>query len=206
MADPLPCAPAPARAAELREAVLAKYARVAARPDGQFSYPVGRRGALGVGYEAAHLDAVPAAAAEAFVGVGNPLSLVPPRAGDRVLDLGCGAGTDVFLAAARVGARGIAVGVDLSVEMLGRAAAAAPGSAAGRARFVAGDLESLPFRSGGFDAAISNGVLNLVPDKARALREAARVLRPGGVLAMADLLVVETVPDEVLADAGAWST
>jgi ubiquinone/menaquinone biosynthesis C-methylase UbiE len=141
-----------------------------------------------------------------FVGVGNPFRVRIPCRGERVLDVGCGCGLDVFVAAARVGPEGLAVGVDLTFEMLAvpRAAGTRPGAC--RVLFVQASAETLPFVDESFDQVISNGVLNLVPDKDAAFREISRVLRPGGTLAAADLVVVETLPQEVLADVDAWST
>lgn len=192
------------RAGELRRAVRAKYSDVAARPDGQFPYPVGRESALGLGYEPEWLDAAPAAVVERFVGVGNPFRVRGPVAGERVLDLGCGCGLDVFVAAQQVGPSGRAVGVDLTPAMLELARPFA--SDHGQVELVEGSVERLPFADRSFDLVISNGALNLVPDKRAAYREAHRVLAPGGVLAVADLLVTEAIPPEVLASEDAWST
>ena len=184
----------------LREAVRGRY-RAFARGEGAgFAYPVGRAGALRLGYDPAILDALPPAVVSRFAGVGHPLSVAPPRPGDRVLDVGCGAGLDVLVAARMVGSGGRAVGIDLVPEMLEQAR-----GDAGGAEFLEGGAESLPFPDGSFDRVISNGVLNLVPDKDAAWREIRRVLRPGGEFAAADLLVTEDVPPEVLADRDAWS-
>ena len=196
----------PAAAEALRDAVREKYAAVAETPEGKFPYPVGRAGAERLGYAAAWLDAVPADVVARFVGVGDPLAVRRPAPGEHVLALGCGAGVDTLVAATLVGADGRAVGIDLVPEMLalGRAARAAGGFPA--AEFREGSIEALPLPDASVDLAISNGVLNLVPDKLRAFREIARVLRPGGILAAADLVVIDTIPADVLARADAWST
>ena len=195
-----------ARAAELREAVREKYRQAAREPAGLFPYPVGRESALGLGYEPAWMDAVPADIVDRFVGAGNPFAVERPEAGERVLDLGCGCGLDVFVAAQLVGSRGRAVGIDLTPEMLASAERAAAAWPLGNVELRVGDVEVLPFGDATFDRVVSNGVLNLVPDKDAAFSEACRVLRPGGRFVVADLLVTETVPAEVLASLDAWST
>jgi SAM-dependent methyltransferase len=190
------------RAEELRRAVREKYREVSVQPEGPFPYPVGRASAVGLGYEPEWLEAVPADALERFVGVGNPFSVRRPERGARVLDLGCGSGVDVFVAAQLVGAEGRAVGVDLTPEML----AWARRHATGNVELHEAMIEDLPFPDASFDLAISNGALNLVPDKDAAFREIFRVLKPGGGFAVADLLVTTTVPEEVLKGLDAWST
>jgi SAM-dependent methyltransferase len=195
-----------ARAAELRDAVRTKYRTVSHAPSGQFPYPVGRESVVGLGYETAWLNAIPDAIVAGFVGVGNPFGVVSPHRGERVLDLGCGCGLDVFVASLLVGPEGDAVGVDLTPEMIERAEQAAGAWSEGSAEFVVGGVESLPFEDDTFDLAISNGALNLVPDKRAAFREACRVLKPGGTFAVADLLVTETIPKAVLSSLDAWST
>jgi arsenite methyltransferase len=187
---------------ELRQAVREKYRSVSVQPEGPFPYPVGRPSALGLGYEPQWLDAVPDDVLDRFVGVGNPFRLVRPEPGQRVLDLGCGSGLDVFVAALLVGAAGRAAGVDLTPEML----AWPRRHARANTEFREGTVEALPFDDHSFDLVISNGALNLVPDKDAAFREIFRVLRPGGAFAAADLLVTSTVPEEVLAGLDAWST
>lgn len=184
-------------AGELRRAVRSKYREVAETPGGHFAYAVGRDGARALGYDPAWFAGIPEAVVDRFVGVGNPFSLRPLRSGERVLDVGCGAGLDVRIAAGRVGTKGIAVGLDLTLDML---------AAGGLARSIQGSVEQLPFEDGAFDVVLSNGVLNLVPDKSAAFAEIRRVLRAGGTLAAADLVVVETVPEEVLSDPAAWAT
>ncbi|MCC6737734.1 MAG: methyltransferase domain-containing protein [Planctomycetia bacterium] len=187
----------------LRAAVKSKYRRAARRISGLFPYETGRRGALARGYDPAWLRAVPHAALARFAGVGTPFALCGPRPGDRVLDAGCGAGTDVFVAARMCGS---AAGVDLTPAMLAVARRAARGWKGGRVEFRAASVERLPFPDASFDLVLSNGALNLVPDKDAAFREIHRVLRPGGRFVAADLLVVASIPRRVLADMDAWST
>ena len=194
--------PSEARAHELREAVRERYAEVAGQPAGQFPYPIGREGALALGYDEAALDEVPTEVVDRFVGVGNPLDIARPARGERVLDLGCGCGLDALVASRLVGDDGYVVGVDLTPEMI----ELAQGAGRANVHLQVGSVEALSFGDGSFDRVISNGVLNLVPDKDAAFAEAFRVLRPGGRFVVADLLVTETVPEEMLASLDAWST
>lgn len=187
---------------EVHQGVLEKYRRVAVCPAGLFRYRTGEQSALGLGYPPALLDAIPQAIRERFVGVGNPYSLGPVRSGEAVLDLGCGAGFDALVAAQLVGPAGRVVGIDLSPEML---AVAEAGRANGRfpqVEFHAAAVEALPFPDAYFDVALSNGVLNLVPDKPAVLREIFRVLRPGGRLQACDMSLVA---DEPPPDKAPWS-
>jgi arsenite methyltransferase len=193
------------RAHELATAVRRRYAEVAREPHGQFPYPVGLESLDQLGYPSEWKSALPSSVAERFVGVGNPLRFRPPRSGERVLDLGCGCGVDTLVAAQLVGDAGRAVGVDASPEML---AHARDGAMAGdsAARFVHGLIERLPFADGSFDLVISNGALNLATDKDRTFGEIGRVLVPGGEMVVADLIVREAIPQELLASMDAWST
>jgi arsenite methyltransferase len=195
----------PSAAAEIRAAVQTRYRAVAQNPSGHFSYPVGRESALNLGYAPDWLEAIPSEIVDRFVGVGNPFCIRRPARGERVLDVGCGCGLDTFVAALLVGPQGRAVGLDLTPEMLARPRQAAARAGLSNLEFVEGSAEKLPFTDGSFDMAISNGALNLVPDKDAAFAEICRVLRPGGVLATADLLVRQTIPAEILADMDAWS-
>ena len=194
------------RPESIRAAVRAKYGAVAEAPAGHFPYPVGRASALALGYDPAWLGAIPDAVVERFVGVGNPFALARPAVGAAVLDVGCGCGLDTFVAALLVGPTGRAVGIDLTPEMLAPARAAQAGWRAGGVEFRVAAAEELPFPDGAFDLVISNGVLNLVFDKERAYGELYRVLRIGGAVGVADLLVIEGSPEAVRADLDAWST
>ncbi|MFV1959899.1 MAG: methyltransferase domain-containing protein [Planctomycetota bacterium] len=188
--------------------VRERYRTVAGAQDPQalFRYPVGRESAIALGYEAGWIEAIPAAVVERFVGVGNPLGVRRPEPGARVLDLGCGCGVDVLVAARLVGSEGKAVGLDLSPEMIAFPRAMASDDVPENASFVEGAVEHLPFDDASFDMVTSNGVLNLATDKDRVFREAARVLRPGGTFVVADLLVIDTIPEDVLSSMDAWST
>ena len=191
---------------QLRREIRAKYRDVAEQPEGRFPYPVGRASLARLGYPPEWLQSVPSEVVDRFVGVGNPFQVHTPAPGGRVLDVGCGCGLDVFVAAGLVGPGGSAAGLDLTSEMLELPRRCAGRWALNNVAFEEGMIESLPFEDASFDTVISNGVLNLVPDKDAAFREILRVLRPGGVLAAADLLVTETVPESVLAGMNAWST
>jgi len=194
------------REREIRRSVKETYRAVAERPRGNVPYPVGRASATRLGYRAEWLAGIPATVLRRFVGVGNPFAVRPPRRGERVLDVGCGCGLDAFVASRMVGPEGRVVGLDLTAEMVRWPRAAAKAWPLGNLQFRVGFAEKIPFEDATFDEVISNGVLNLVPDKDAAFAEIARVLRPGGVFAAADLLVVDTVPAAVLADLDAWST
>lgn len=194
------------QADKLRASIRDKYAAVAKDPNDKFPYPVGLESAVQLGYAAEWLDGVPGAVQQRFVGAGNPFRLWQPNPGESVLDVGCGAGFDSFVARSLVGARGRVSGVDVTPEILSVAQSAGAHLDAPNLEFAAGAVEALPYASRSFDAVISNGVLNLSLDKDAAFRELARVLRDGGMFVAADLLVDETIPEEVLAAQDAWSS
>jgi len=183
---------------EIRAQVRARFGAVARDPQSEKRFALGRESALALGYDAQDLDALPALAVDRFAGVGCPLALGPIAEGARVLDLGLGSGVDALLAARR-GA--LVTGVDMTPEMLRTASDAARGEV----RLVKALVERLPFADGSFDAAITNGVLNLCPEKPRALSELARVLRPGAPLYAADILLEEGVDEQTVKRVGAWS-
>lgn len=186
----------------IRKNIADKYRKVAASPQGMFGYPIGEASALGLGYSAQLVGAIPAAVRERFVGVGNPFALGPIHLGESVLDLGCGAGFDTLIAGFVVGPTGRVVGIDLSAEMLAVAEDGRLGSGLANVRFQEAPVERLPLPDDAFDVALSNGVLNLIPDKSGALREILRVLRPGGRLQACDIgLAGEEAPP----DKAPWS-
>lgn len=186
-------------------AVQEKYAEVASDPDRGFHFHTGRPLAAMLGYPAAWVNAVPEAAVRRFAGVGNPFSFGPLPAGATVLDVGCGAGFDAQHAARQVGPSGRVIGVDMTPAMLeaGRAAAAEAGLA--QLEFREGRAESLPLADGSVDVVISNGAINLCPDKDAVYREIRRVLKPGGRLQIADVMVQLPVPDEAKEDIALWT-
>lgn len=191
---------------QIRAAIRQRYRLVSECPTEQFTYPVGRESALGLGYEPDWLARISPAVIDRFVGVGNPFTLRKPRPRQRVLDLGCGCGLDTFVSGLLVGAEGRSVGVDLTPEMLEWPRGALGSWTLENVEFQEGNIEELPFEEGFFDLVTSNGVLNLVPDKVEAFREICRILKPGGTLAAADLLIEEKIPAAVLQDMDAWST
>jgi arsenite methyltransferase len=196
-------APTKLDTSELVRQVKALYRQVAQQPSAEFHFPLGRPLAERLGYPAVLLDAVPAEALASFAGVGYALDLAGLAPGARVLDLGSGSGTDSFAAAHLVGPTGQVTGIDMTDEQ--RAKADRLRAGATHIRFVPGRLEDLPFDDASFDVIISNGVVNLCPDKARVFAEAARVLAPGGRLAVADIVATRPLPETVTRNADLWS-
>ena len=190
---------------QLRASVREEYAVVATDPARGFHFHTGRRLARLLGYPDEWLSGLPAEAVDAMAGTGNPFALGPIRTGERVVDAGSGSGTDTLIAARLVGPSGRAIGVDMTVEMVERASAAATAARIDNVDFRQGLLEELPVESGWADVVISNGVLNLVPDKAAALREMRRVLRPGGRLQAADIVLERAVPEGSKSDVSLWT-
>ena len=193
--------------ARLRDAIRTTYERVAHDPSGVFHFHRGRAYAVSVlGDDAAELDALPREATERFAGVGNPLQIGPIEPGETVLDHACGAGTDLLLAARRVGPTGFAIGVDITAGM--RLVAERAAERAGLAERVvirSGNYDDLPVPSGSVDVVISNGVVNLSPDKRRVLAEVWRVLRPGGRLYLADVVVARELKLETRLQPDLWA-
>lgn len=179
---------------QLRQAIREEYTEVATHPDRGFHFHTGRRLAGMLDYEGAWLEGLSPLAVESFAGTGNPFSLGRLHGGERVVDVGCGAGMDSLIAARLVGADGQVVGVDMTPVMLQKARQAAAESGMENITFREGFGEALPVADGWANVVISNGVLNLMPDKAAALREMARVLKPNGRLQIADILVEKPVP------------
>lgn len=171
------------------DAVETMYTAVASCPARGFHFPTGRSTCVQLGYDEAALDALPPAAVEAFAGVGCPLAARPLEAGSTVLDIGSGSGTDALLAAAQVGAAGRVYGLDLTEAMLRRLRENARALQATHLIPLRGNAEAIPLPASSVDVVISNGVINLVPDKARAFAEMFRVLRPGGRLQLADIAI-----------------
>jgi arsenite methyltransferase len=180
----------------IREKIQEKYGRVAASPAGCFRYPTGREGIEKLGYPLKLWEDWPEALLASFCGVGNPFSLGPIQPGEAVLDIGCGAGFDAFLAARLTGPEGRVVGIDVTPAMVEKAREHGRRLSLGNVAFQPGEAESLPFPDETFDVVISNGVLNLTLDKDKAVAEMHRVLKPGGRAMLADMVLVESLPPE----------
>ena len=188
----------------LRRAIQEEYALVAAEPDRGFHFHTGRRLAAILVYDNEWLDGVPEATIASFAGTGNPFSLGRLMAGEHVVDVGCGAGIDSIIAAKMVGATGSVIGVDMTPAMVEKAREGAKEAAVHNVEFRQGFGESLPVTDSWADVVISNGVLNLFPDKLAGLQEMARVLKPAGRLQIGDILVQKAVPDKGKRDINLW--
>jgi SAM-dependent methyltransferase len=189
----------------LRADVREKYGKVATEPTATFHFHTGRPLAARLGYPDDVVSGLPDAAVESFAGVDNPFAAAPIPTGSKVVDLGSGGGFDCFVAARTVGPGGAVMGVDMTPTMLARSRRAAERLGLTNVEFREGILEDLPVDDGWADVAISNGVLNLVADKPRALAEVRRVLRPGGVLQFADIAVGREVPHQARCDIELWT-
>jgi arsenite methyltransferase len=185
--------------------IRGKYLQVAISPEGLFRYPTGRAGLEALGYDPGIVGALPDTVAEAYCGVGNPFSLGPIAAGEAVLDIGCGAGVDSIIAGKLTGPAGAVTGIDLVPEMLAKARENARLAGADNVTFQESSAERLPFPDKSFDAVISNGVFNLVVDKAKALAEVYRVLKPGGRFWLADQVLAGELPQETKARVENWA-
>lgn len=191
--------------ADLRQAIQDEYAQVAEHPDQGFHFHTGRPLAQRLGYDEAWLEHVPPAALASFAGTGNPFQLGELQSGENVVDVGCGAGFDSFIAARFVAPHGQVIGVDMTPSMLAKAQTSATTAQVDNVEFRKGYGEALPVPDGWADVVISNGVLNLMPDKAQALREMARVLKPNGRLQIGDILVQREVPASAKAKIELWT-
>lgn len=189
----------------IRSAIKNKYAAVSTSAAGYFSYAVGKEGATRLGYPSDILDETPDDLLNSFCGVGNPFSVAPLKKGSVVLDIGCGAGFDLACASRGTGPSGRVQGVDLSPEMVRRATAnlAAMGITNAEVMLISSDL--LPFPDDTFDTVISNGVINLSPEKPRLFQEIHRVLKQGGRLQFADIVLERELPPHLLAGVESWS-
>jgi SAM-dependent methyltransferase len=189
----------------LRAEVRQKYKEVAVDPNGEFHFHTGRRLAGRLGYDDGIVGALPDVAVESFAGVANPFSIAQISEGERVVDIGSGAGLDSFVAANLVGVAGAVVGVDMTSEMLDKSRSTAADLRLTHVEFREGLAEELPVEDGWADVVISNGVFNLCADKQAAFDEVMRVLRPGGRLQLADIANGNDVPEEAVRDIDLWT-
>jgi len=181
-----------------------KYAKVATSPEGQFKYPTGSKGLEALNYDKALTEKLPNEVASSYCGVGNPFSLGKINQGEQVLDIGCGAGVDTILAAIIVGPKGSVIGVDIVSEMIARAESNLRMMDLDNVKFQRISGENLPFSDDTFDVVISNGVINLIPDKKAAMSEIIRVLKPAGRLMVADQIAAGSVQKDIKARLANW--
>jgi arsenite methyltransferase len=189
----------------LKNEIKKTYASLSQEPEQDRIFPTGRAWAEDLGYPADLLARVPEGSTESFAGVANPFSLGRLEPGERVLDLGCGAGTDTLVAAQMVGAGGRVTGIDMTPEMLAKARASSVELDADNVDFVEGEAESLPFADETFDVVISNGVIDLIPDKDAVFDELFRVLKPGARLQVADVTIQNPVSAEGRRNIDLWT-
>ena len=190
---------------ELRRQIRAKYTEVALEPEKGFHFHTGRPLAAMLGYEDVDVDSLPPSTIESFAGTGNPFSMGRLAEGEVVLDIGCGAGFDTLQAARQVGPRGRVIAVDMTEAMLDKARAGAAALGLTNVEARQGFAEDLPVASESVDVVISNGVINLCPDKSAVMREVYRVLKPGGRFQVADIVVHKEVPQDAKDDIDLWS-
>jgi arsenite methyltransferase len=189
----------------LRSEIQRTYADVSTQPDQEFIFPTGRAWALDLGYPQDLLARVPEASCESFAGVANPFSMGALQPGEDVLDVGCGAGMDTLVAAQMVGPTGSVTGIDMTPEMVVKARGSVAEMGLDNATIIEGSAEHLPFDDATFDVVISNGVIDLIPDKDAVFSEITRVLRPGGRIQLADVTIQNPVSEESKRDIDLWA-
>ncbi len=190
---------------ELRLAIQKEYAEVAMSPEKGFHFFVGRPVAQMLGYKETWLEGIPETSVESFAGTGNPFSLGEIKPGEHVVDVGCGAGFDSLIAARMVGPKGQVIGVDMTGAMIEKSRAAAAEVSLDNVEFRMGFGEELPLPDGWADVVISNGMLNLMPDKSASLKEMKRVLKPRGRLQIGDILLQKALAESDKRDIDLWS-
>ena len=188
----------------LRAQVTEKYTEIANEPEKGAHFHTGKSLAMMVGYPESIIDSLPAGTVESFAGTGNPFSMGELKPGETVLDLGCGAGFDSLIAARQVGASGRVISIDMTPAMLDKARVGASEAGLSNVEFHEAYAESLPVQDKSVDVVISNGVINLCPDKMAVFGEINRVLKPGGRIQLGDMVVHKVVPDDAKADIDLW--
>lgn len=189
---------------ELKAAVAERYGRVASSPTGKFGFPVGRRFAESLGYDAALLGSLPSGMCESFTGAGNPQPFVDAHSGETLLDLGCGAGLDLFLYAQRVGLTGRLFGLDLSEAMLAKARCNLESLGIHNVEWLHAAADAIPLPNQSVDLVTANGIFNLSPDKNAVMREVSRVLKPGGRTIFAEIVLKSELPNEIRRELDDW--
>jgi arsenite methyltransferase len=189
----------------LRSEIQRTYAAVSSQPDRDFMFPTGRAWAQDLGYPTDLLARVPDASCESFAGVANPFVLGPLGDGEDVLDVGCGAGMDTLIAAQMVGSTGSVTGIDMTPEMVAKARRSVAEMDLATVTIIEGSAEHLPFVDASFDVMISNGVIDLIPDKDAVFSEIVRVLRPGGRIQLADVTIQRPVSEEGRRNIDLWA-
>ncbi|MFZ6010358.1 MAG: methyltransferase domain-containing protein [Bacteroidota bacterium] len=193
-------------ATDLEQKVKKMYRDVALNPTGEYHFEMGRTLAERLGYSKADLDAIPGAAIESFAGVGYYFDLANLKAGEFVLDMGSGSGMDSFIAALKVGTSGSVTGVDMTDEQLAKSERLRTEKQLSNLRFLKGYIQSLPAPDGSFDVVISNGVINLAPDKEGIFSEVKRVLKPGGRMVIADIVTEKQLPENITCNSTLWAS
>ena len=191
--------------ADLESKVKAMYRDVAENPRGEFHFEMGRAMAERLGYLRTDLDRIPAEAIESFAGVGYYFHLLDELEGARVLDLGSGSGMDSFIASLKTGPGGTVIGLDMTDAQLAKAETLRAHHGLRNVTYVKGYIDAAPFPDGSFDVVISNGVINLAVDKVKVFKEVARLLRPGGRLAIADIVTDVALPETISCNATLWA-
>lgn len=190
---------------QLRASIQDKYRAVAETPELGFHFHTGRPLAAMLQYPLAQVDALPQSTVDSFAGTGNPFSMGSLRPGETVLDIGCGAGFDTLIAAGQVGPDGRVIAVDMTDAMLARTRQGAAAMGLANVETRLGYMEELPVDDASLDVVISNGVFNLAPDKVAVMEEVRRVLKPGGRIQVADIVVHNPVPQDAKDDIELWS-
>jgi len=189
---------------EIKSAVANRYGKVATDPDGKFNFPVGRRFAESVGYLPELLDKIPSSLWESFTGAGNPQPHVDITSGETVLDLGCGAGLDLYLYTQATGAFGRIYGLDMSEEMIAKAKYNMEMLHVKNVEFLLASADNVPLPDNCVDIVTANGIYNLSPDKEKIMGEVVRVLRPGGRTVFAEIVLKAPLPEEIRKNIHDW--